>query len=121
MRLMDKFCLVPTNWQPNESDTLVWHTCTSNANYRQWRWDYLTSSIKKTVRRRSSNSNRTYRLFQLADKRFAVYRSDHQQGTNFFIAKLSSTIRDWRAQFVYDARTKSMRVASRRSYVIGGH
>lgn len=44
-------------------------------------------------------------------KGFKIYVSSKKQGTGF-VAKISADTQGWRQEFVFDARTRSIRVAS---------
>jgi hypothetical protein len=110
---MHQWCLTPHGYAFRENNRLTWWNCQNSRN-QKWIWQYFVPG------RRVIRHIRAFRLFQLANRRFAVYMSNHQQGSNYFIAKLSYNIRDWRSHFYYDARTRSLRNAARKNFAIGG-
>jgi len=63
---------------------------------------------------------RSFRMRQVANKRFSVYLSTQIQGRNHYIAKLSARNRGWRTKFNLDKRTRTLRLTVNKRYAMGG-
>jgi hypothetical protein len=111
---MSSWCLTPHGWTARQNGILTWYNC-QNRNEQKWDWNYNTRQRFPSP----FGKIRSFRLEQYTNRRFVIFMSPQQQGSQSFIAKVTNYRNDWRSIFFFDTRTTTLRNFRQKYMILG--
>jgi len=125
-----RLCLTPRNYRLKYNQVLTWWECGENKS-QLWTNPVVdvkypeAPNVQKRKREAAPTAKKAPRkpdakrfgLFNRVKTQFRVFASPQKNG-DAFVAKISSENNGWRQEFFFDARTKSIRIASMPDYAL---
>lgn len=105
-------CLTPSSYRTDEGNTVIWWKCNDHKT-QQWQRGVKVPFDKFF----GDHSKKRFQLELNMDGNRKIYLSKARNGSEH-IAKIHKSENTWRSWFVYDVRTKSIRLEHNRNFAL---